>query len=153
MGKAFIFKKKSPIIVWKIQLLVWCICLLSIIYLPVISLFLIGWYIKKSSPLKLLGQINKYLVWGIYGKTFTKFSQLVPIRQKYMSAIDDFCFWFADLIKVLLFIPHKSMIFCYVPVFLEFETTISHMLFHVLRQAQFNFAKYIVPQIPQKPYT
>ena len=35
-------------------------------------LFLIGWY-KKSSPLKLLGQMEPYLKGSICGKAFTKF--------------------------------------------------------------------------------
>ena len=32
-------------------------------------LFLIGWFLKKSSPLKLLGQMNQNLVGNIYGRS------------------------------------------------------------------------------------
>jgi hypothetical protein len=42
-------------------------------------LFLIGWFLKKSSPLKLLSQINRNLVGSIYGRFSLKIAHFVPI--------------------------------------------------------------------------
>jgi hypothetical protein len=42
-------------------------------------LFLIGWFLKKSSPLKPLGQMNRNLVGSIFGRSSIKIPHLVPI--------------------------------------------------------------------------
>jgi hypothetical protein len=39
-----------------------------------------AWFLKKSSPLKPLGQINQNLVGSIYGRSSIKIAHLVPIR-------------------------------------------------------------------------
>jgi hypothetical protein len=44
-------------------------------------LFLIGWILKKSSPLKMLGQMNRNLVGSIYGRSFIRIAHFVPIHQ------------------------------------------------------------------------
>ena len=44
------------------------------------SFFLIGWFLKKSSPLKQLSQMNWYLVESMYGRSFIKIAHFVPIR-------------------------------------------------------------------------
>ena len=43
-------------------------------------LFLIGWFLKKSSPLKQPGQMNQTLVGSILGRSSIKIAHLVPIR-------------------------------------------------------------------------
>ena len=43
-------------------------------------LFLIGWFLKKTSPLKPLDQMNQNLVGSIYWRSSIKFAYLVPIR-------------------------------------------------------------------------
>jgi hypothetical protein len=43
-------------------------------------LFLIGWFLKKSSPLKPLGQMNRNLVGSILGRSSIKNAHLVSIR-------------------------------------------------------------------------
>ena len=43
-------------------------------------LFLIGWFLKKSSTLKPLGQMNQNLVGSILGRSSIKAAHLVPIR-------------------------------------------------------------------------
>jgi len=60
--------------------------------LPIVSLFvnkhgrhrqflsLIGLFLKKSSSLKPLGQMNRYLVGRIYGMSSIKSVPFVPIR-------------------------------------------------------------------------
>jgi hypothetical protein len=45
-------------------------------------LFLIGWFLKKSSPLKPFNQINRNLVGIIYGRSSIKMAQFVPIHQQ-----------------------------------------------------------------------
>jgi hypothetical protein len=45
-------------------------------------LFLIGWVLKKKSPLKRLGQMNRSLVGNILGKSSIKIAQLVLIHWK-----------------------------------------------------------------------
>ena len=42
-------------------------------------LFLIGWFLKKNSALKPLGQMNRNLVGSIYGRSSIKIAHLVPI--------------------------------------------------------------------------
>ena len=44
------------------------------------SLFQVGQFLNKSSPLKPLGQMNRDLVWSIYGRSAMKIAHLVPIR-------------------------------------------------------------------------
>jgi hypothetical protein len=43
-------------------------------------LFLIGWFLKKSSPLKPLGQMNQNLVGCIYGRSSIKNTHFVTIH-------------------------------------------------------------------------
>jgi hypothetical protein len=43
-------------------------------------LFQIGWFLKKSSPLKPLGQMNRNLVGSIFGRSSIKITHLVLIR-------------------------------------------------------------------------
>ena len=43
-------------------------------------LFLVGWFLKKSSPLKPLGLMNRNLVGSILGRSSIKIAHLVPIR-------------------------------------------------------------------------
>jgi hypothetical protein len=45
-------------------------------------LFLIGWFLKKSSPLKPLGQMNRNLVRSIYGRSSIKNADLVLIHEQ-----------------------------------------------------------------------
>ena len=45
-------------------------------------LCLIGGFLKKSSPLKQLGQMNRSLVGRIIGRSSVKTGNLVPIRQQ-----------------------------------------------------------------------
>jgi hypothetical protein len=46
-------------------------------------LFLIGWFLKKSSPLKPLCQMNRNLVGSIYGRSSIKVAHSVPICYKH----------------------------------------------------------------------
>jgi hypothetical protein len=43
-------------------------------------LFLIGWFLKKSSPLKLLSGMNWNLVESMYGRSSINIADFVPIR-------------------------------------------------------------------------
>jgi hypothetical protein len=43
-------------------------------------LFLIGWFLKKSSPLKPPDQMNQNLVGSILGRSSIKITHIVPIR-------------------------------------------------------------------------
>jgi hypothetical protein len=48
---------------------------------PPQAILVSDWLIsKKSSPLKLLGQMNRNLVGSILGRSFIKIAHLVPIR-------------------------------------------------------------------------
>jgi uncharacterized membrane protein YuzA (DUF378 family) len=49
-------------------------------WLPQTILVSDGWFLKKSSPLKLLGQMNWNLVGSIYGMSSIKIAHFVPIR-------------------------------------------------------------------------
>jgi hypothetical protein len=63
-------------------------------------LFLIGWFLKKSFPLKPLSQVNWNLVGSIYGRFSIKIAHFVPIHcMTNMSATGHSCLWLADLKK------------------------------------------------------
>jgi hypothetical protein len=54
-------------------------------------LFLIGWFLEESSPLKPPGQMNRNLVESILGRSSIKIANLVPIQAIFTRgpAIDD----------------------------------------------------------------
>jgi hypothetical protein len=53
---------------------------------PPQTILVSDWLIsKKSSPLKLLGQMNRNLVGSILGKSFIKIANLAPIRSSFDS--------------------------------------------------------------------
>jgi hypothetical protein len=52
--------------------------------------------LKKSSPLKLLGQMNRNLVGSIYGRSSIKKNSFRPNPLTNMAATGHSCFWLVD---------------------------------------------------------